>query len=69
MSKEAVEAIIGKAMLEAEFRAELFADAEAALKGWDLTEEERNILLTLDAETADALAGALDERISKKLFT
>jgi hypothetical protein len=68
MSREAVETIIGKAVLDDEFREALFANPERALEGYDLTEEEVAALKGIDAETMDALAGTLDERISKADF-
>lgn len=69
MSKEAVEAIIGKAVLDGEFREALFADPEKVLAEYDLTEEEVAGLRAIDFETMESFAGTLDERISKmKLF-
>lgn len=65
MSKEAIEAIIGKAVVDRQFRAALFADPDQALAGYDLTEEEIAGLRAIDAESLDSLAGLLDERISK----
>jgi hypothetical protein len=65
MSREAVEAVIGKAVLDSEFREALFASPEEALAGFDLTDEEVAGLKTIDAETMETLAGTLDERISK----
>ena len=65
MSKEAVESVIGKAVLDSEFREALFANPEEALAGYELTEEEVAGLKTIDAETMETLAGTLDERISK----
>ena len=65
MSKEAVEAIIGKAVLDGEFREALFADPEKVLAEYDLTEEEVAGLRAIDFETMESFAGTLDERISK----
>jgi hypothetical protein len=65
MSKEVVQQIIGRAVTDAEFRNNLFADPDKALEGYDLTEQEIAGLKTLDAETMDTMAGNLDERISK----
>ena len=65
MSKESVEAIIGKAVLDGEFRETLFADPEEVLAGFDLTEEEVAALKAIDFETMESFAGTLDERISK----
>ncbi len=66
MSREAVERIIGKAVMDAEFREALLADPAKALAGYDLTEEEMAGLKELaDAESLNAMAGTLDERVSK----
>ena len=67
MTKEAVEAIIGKAVVDAEFRAALLADPDRALAGFDLTAEEVARLKAVDAESIETLAGTLDERISKSM--
>jgi hypothetical protein len=66
MSKEAVEAVIGKAVLDAEFRNALLADPEKALAGFDLNETEKASLKSLDSETMDVLANTLDARVSKR---
>ena len=68
MSKEALQAVIGKAVLDSEFREALFADPDQALEGYELTEEEVAALKTIDAETMESFAGSLDERISKSLI-
>jgi len=65
MSREAVEAVIGKAVLDGEFREALFANPEEMLAGYDLNEEEVAALKSIDSETMETLAGTLDERISK----
>ena len=65
MSKEAVEAVIGKAVLDSEFREALFANPEEVLAEYDLTEEEVAALRAIDFETMESFAGTLDERISK----
>ena len=65
MTREAVESVIGRAVLDGEFRDALFADPDEALGGYELAEEEVAGLKSLDAETMESLAGALDERISK----
>jgi hypothetical protein len=65
MSKEAVQAVIGKAVTDSKFREELFANPEQALSGYELTEAEMAALKNVDAETLESFAGTLDERISK----
>ncbi len=65
MSKEAVQAVIGKAVTDGKFREQLFADPDHALSGYELTEAEIAALKNVDAETLESFAGTLDERISK----
>jgi len=65
MSKEAVQAVIGKAVTDSKFREQLFASPDEALSGYELTEAEIAALKTIDSEGMEALAGSLDERISK----
>ena len=67
MSKEAVEAVIGKAVLDSGFREALFANPEEVLAEYDLTEEEVAALRAIDFETMESFAGTLDERISKSV--
>jgi hypothetical protein len=67
MSKEAIEAVIGKAVLDSEFREALFANPEEVLAEYDLTEEEVAALRAIDFETMESFAGTLDERISKSV--
>jgi hypothetical protein len=68
MSKEAVQAVIGKAVTESEFRELLFANPDEALEGYELTDEEMAALKAIDAEIMESFAGDLDERISKALI-
>lgn len=68
MSKEAVEAIVGKAVLDGEFREALFASPEEVLGEYELTDEEVVALKAIDFETMESFAGTLDERISKISF-
>jgi hypothetical protein len=67
MTKEAVESVIGRAVLDGQFREDLFANPDEALGGYELAEEEVAGLKSIDAETMESLAGTLDERISKAL--
>ena len=59
MSKQAIEAIIGRSMMDDEYRHQFFADPSRALAGYELTKEERAALLSVDAETLDAFAERL----------
>ena len=65
MSQKVVEEVIGKAVVDAEFRSQLFSNPEAALSGYDLTEEERASLSALEADVFEAFAAEVEERISK----
>jgi hypothetical protein len=65
MTKENVTQIIGKALVEPEFHSLLFSNPEAALSGYDLTEEERTGLSSMKAEDFDAFASLLEQRESK----
>jgi hypothetical protein len=63
MTKEAVETVLGKALLDAEFRAALFAFPEDALAGFRLSATEKNLLKRVDSETLDFLTLSLAERL------
>jgi hypothetical protein len=64
VSRQALEAIIGRAILDEEFRLALFADPETALIGFELTEDEMSALKQLDAESLDACGDTLGRRIT-----
>ncbi len=65
MSREAVQQVIEKAVVDSQFRESLFANPDKALTGYDLTAQETANLKSIDAESMESLAGGLDERISK----
>lgn len=65
MSMEAVQAVIGRAATDAEFRQRLIDNAREACAGYDLTAEELAALEALDAASLQNFAGTLDQRISK----
>ncbi|MGD8474849.1 MAG: Franean1_4349 family RiPP, partial [Anaerolineae bacterium] len=65
MSKEAVEKIVGRAVLDSQFREALFADPDEVLGEYELTQEEVAALKAIDFETMESFAGTLDDRISK----
>ena len=56
MSRRALEAVIGRVILDEEFRWALFADPEVALVAYELTEDEMAALRSVDAESLDAFA-------------
>ncbi|MCB0200092.1 MAG: Franean1_4349 family RiPP [Caldilineae bacterium] len=67
MSQQAVESILGKAVLEEGFRSALFSDADSALAGYELSATESAALRGMDVEALEAFAGTLDQRISKSI--
>jgi len=65
MSKQALEAILGRCMLDDDYRTLLFADPDRALAGYDLSRDERASLLAVDAETLDAFAEGLGVHMAR----
>jgi hypothetical protein len=63
MPKKDVERLVGRAILDAEFRERLFADPEATVReeGFNLTKKEMAALKEVDAEKAMALASQLED--------
>ena len=67
MSKNVVELVLGKTLLEAEFRAALLADPEKTLVEYKLTKAEIAFLLHLDGETLEVLASFLNNEKNGKV--
>jgi hypothetical protein len=65
MSDKAVSEIIERATKDAGFRQQLFNNPLETLKGFDLTDEERDLLSDLDENTFDEFAGGLGDRSTK----
>jgi hypothetical protein len=65
MSQQAVEQIVGRLVTDEKFRKLFFSNPEEALKGYDLTPEERKALLKIKAEDVEGFSGKLDKRITK----
>jgi hypothetical protein len=65
MSTENVQTIIGRAIVETEYRSLLFSDPEKALEGYELTVDEAESLKSLDRERFDEVASQVEDRISK----
>ena len=65
MSKENVEQIIGKAVVDGEYRELLLSEPDKALEGYELTEEESTALKGIEREKLDAVVTEIEERISR----
>jgi hypothetical protein len=65
MSKSDVIAIIEKALDDDTYRNLLFNNPNEALKGYNLTDDERKRLSSLTPETFDDFAGPLTGRTTK----
>jgi hypothetical protein len=59
MSKQAMEAVLGRCVLDDDYRKLFFAAPDQALVSYELTSEERAALLGVAAETLDAFAAQL----------
>jgi hypothetical protein len=59
MSQQAMEAILGRCVIDEDYRILFFENPDQALVGYDLAREERAALLAVDAETLDAFAAQL----------
>jgi hypothetical protein len=57
MSQKELEAVIGRAIVDKEFRNRLFADPGATLEAYELSEAELAALRKMDVETLDAYGG------------
>jgi hypothetical protein len=67
MSQRELEAVIGRAIVDQEFRVALFANPTATLDGYELTEAEAAALRLVDAESLDACGNGLARRILNML--
>jgi Ribosomally synthesized peptide prototyped by Frankia Franean1_4349. len=67
VSRRQIEAVLGRALVDQEFRLALFADPDAALAGYDLTAAERTALKSVDAENLDACAHSIGRRVARGL--
>jgi hypothetical protein len=65
MSQSAVEQVVGKMLLDADFRQQMASDIDQALRGYDLTEEEIEGLKNIDLEDFHQSVSGMDERVSK----
>jgi Ribosomally synthesized peptide prototyped by Frankia Franean1_4349. len=65
MSRQAVEQVVGRLVLDPEFRRQLTQQPDAALAQYDLTQEEREQIGKADAQEVNQAAGELEQRLSK----
>jgi hypothetical protein len=65
MSKQEVQNIVGKAVLDSSFRKSLLENPEGLLSEYDLTDEERQALSGLDSEKLEVFSESLDDRLTK----
>ena len=68
MSAEESRKVVSRAVMDEDFRNQLFSDPDKALVGYDLTPDEINALRSIPAETIDEFSNNLDERISMSLL-
>ena len=68
MSQDAVSQIIGRAVVDAEFRQLLFSNPDQALQGYDLTEDEWDALKNLKQDDLEDFSTRLDSRITKRAW-
>jgi hypothetical protein len=65
VSQKSVEAVIGKVLLDEEFRKSLLGNPDNALAEFELTASEIAGIKSIDGETLDALAATLDARVAR----
>jgi hypothetical protein len=68
MSQDAVSQIIGRAVIDTEFRNLLFSNPDQALEGYDLTDDEIDALKNLRQEDLEDFSTKLDSRITKRAW-
>jgi hypothetical protein len=68
MSERAVEQIVGKMLLNPEFRQLMATDLDQAIAGYDLTEAELQNLKDIDMDDFHQSVTGLDARVSKAGF-
>ncbi len=65
MSQDAIAMIIGRAVVDTDFRKRLIDNAAQACQGYDLSQEELAALEALDTDSLETFAGSLPERLVK----
>ena len=69
MSLENVQEIIGRAVVDSNFRELLFSNLDKAIEGYELAEHEKNALAGMKRESFDMIANELEERVSRGSFS
>ena len=69
MSEVVLREIIDRAVADESFRQQLLSDPTTALKGYELTDAERELLSNLDEGNFDEFAGGLGDRATKGWVT
>ena len=68
MAFESLQAVVGTAVIDSEFRAALLnGPRRAAVSDFGLTPEEMNVVLAIHAATLEQFAGQVDQWIARKL--
>ena len=65
MSQDGIKQVIGRAVVDAEFKNLLFSNSAEALKGFDLTAEEAAGLRKIPQADFDKLLSDVETRVSK----
>ena len=65
MSQKAVEQIVGRMLLDRDFRKQMAVDIDTALASYELTEDEIKGLRNMDLNDFHQTVTGLDERVSK----
>jgi hypothetical protein len=69
MSEVVLKEIIERAVSDESFRKQLLSDPGTALKGYELSDAERELLSNLDEGNFDEFAGGLGDRATKGWIT
>ena len=66
---EAFEQIIDRAVKDKDFRNLLISDPDKATQGYEITDDERDLLKDIDEEQINTFAGGLGDRTTKGNWT
>jgi hypothetical protein len=68
MSKQAFHQVVGRMVVDAEFRSRVVEKGEKALSRYDLTATEIQKILALDVKTVEQLSQQINQRFTPKKF-